>query len=147
MIPNSFINLFRVCQLRRSKAAKTAESNCPGENRHHSTLKQFFTFRAKRPGNRLEGRRFVGCKTAEYKTADGDVFSFGFPAPDSENIVGKFKKCFRIVGCDRIKLLHALAESGLRISKRHFCESYDPESDQCEGCGLIETEKEREYAA
>lgn len=117
------------------------------EKRNHSILKRLFAFRAKRPGNGLEGRGLVGCKTAKYKTADGDVFSFSFPSSDTENVVGKFKKCFRVVGRDRIQLLHTLAESGFPISKRHFCESYDSESDQCEGCGLVEIEKDGENSA
>lgn len=144
MIPNRSIERFRMRKLERSKATETTEPNGPGEKRNHSTIKRLFTFWTKRPGNGLERRRLIGCQMAEYKTSDGHVFNFRFPASDTENIVTVFKKCFRVIGPERVEFLHTCTECGLRIPVRYFCASYDSKSDQCAGCGLIEIKDQRE---
>jgi len=146
MIPDHFIKRIRTRKLNRSKTAETSEPNGPGEHRKHSAIKRLFTSWTKRSGNRLKRRRLIGCQVAEYKTIDGHVFNFWFPTSDTENIVTVFKKCFRVIGPERVEFLHTFTECGLRIPIGYFCESYDPESDQCKGCGLIEIKEQRENA-
>ena len=125
-------------QFNRIKTTQTIEPDRPGEKSQHSVIKRLFTCGTKRSRKRLERRRLIGHYSAEYKTADGDIFKLRLPLADAENSIGKFKECFRVVSLEGFKQLSKLVEISLPISVRMFCEANGSKGDECKKCRLFD---------